>query len=292
MQLMKKPHFTPAEVFASCINGISNKLLQNRLASAVVGLVGTGIDYEVRAKANTLHTLVAHGRGNGSAIVSGDITKDELIDLYKSQMVGSKKAARNYYDKIMMLAPLNLCPLCGIGHVTTLDHFLAKSQYPLFSVLPNNLIPTCMDCNKGKKPSFTVVKASNQLLHPYFEAEDVETDEWLFSKVLKTAPATVEFFVEKPSNWDDDLFKRTVNHFNALGLARRYSIQASCELQGVSGQLVKLKTTTMRKKHLSLIASTERQNQATKNSWKAAFYEALSNCGWFLSGGYLPPQEK
>lgn len=290
MRLMTKPHFTPDEVYASCINGISNKVLQDRLASAVAGLVSIGVDYEMCAKANTLHTFVAHGRGNGSGIVHGDLTKDELIDLYNAQMVGSKKAARNYYDKIMMLAPLNLCPLCGIGHVSTLDHFLAKSQYPIFSVLPNNLIPTCMDCNKGKKSSFTVVKASNQLLHPYFEAENVETDEWLFSRVLKTEPATVEFFVRQPSNWSSGLYDRAINHFHALDLGRRYAIQASCELQGVSSRLMKMKTVAMREKHLSLIARGERQNQSTKNSWKAAFYEGLSNCTWFLSEGYLPPQ--
>ena len=54
------------------------------------------------------------------------------------------------------------CPFCGQlletsgkanSEVPTadLDHFFPKSKYPQFALLPQNLIPTCMECNRIEK---------------------------------------------------------------------------------------------------------------------------------------------
>lgn len=54
------------------------------------------------------------------------------------------------------------CPFCGqlletsgktVSDVPTadLDHFFPKSKYPQFALLPQNLIPTCMECNRIEK---------------------------------------------------------------------------------------------------------------------------------------------
>jgi len=45
------------------------------------------------------------------------------------------------------------CFLCSISEVSSLDHYLPKELFPHFSILPQNLIPSCSKCNslKGTK---------------------------------------------------------------------------------------------------------------------------------------------
>jgi hypothetical protein len=71
--------------------------------------------------------------------VQGSVRKKDMKQLYTQQMVQNKKG-RKIYDKLMNIAPLSRCPFCGIGIVSTLDHYLPKAKFPIFSVLTYNLI--------------------------------------------------------------------------------------------------------------------------------------------------------
>ncbi|MDD4964413.1 MAG: hypothetical protein PHI11_10905 [Gallionella sp.] len=66
---------------------------------------------------------------------------------------------------------LQFCPLCGeAGTPNTLDHYLPKSKYPEFAILPHNLIPACDIC-QGKKSNETLDKNNQRcFLHPYFDS--------------------------------------------------------------------------------------------------------------------------
>lgn len=44
----------------------------------------------------------------------------------------------------------NLCPLCEINQVSTLDHFLPKAEFPAYVAHPRNLVPCCTTCNDHK----------------------------------------------------------------------------------------------------------------------------------------------
>lgn len=56
------------------------------------------------------------------------------------------------------LAAREVCVMCGglLGQTPEVDHWLAKSDYPLLSVCADNLLPICGECNsttnKGEKP--------------------------------------------------------------------------------------------------------------------------------------------
>ncbi len=82
--------------------------------------------------------------------VGGQVTIDEMKSLYATGMSASSGAARRYYDEIVNAAPNRICPLCGVGTVTTLDHHLPQSKYPDYVLVPANLVPSCSDCNKTK----------------------------------------------------------------------------------------------------------------------------------------------
>jgi len=60
------------------------------------------------------------------------------------------------------------CPYCGTGSSTTLDHYYCKSSLPQFSILQENLIPCCGECNKTKgtlKPK----KKWKRIINPFFD---------------------------------------------------------------------------------------------------------------------------
>lgn len=282
MRRIDKPMFDVALVYAACISGVKRPELATRLTAATDEMLALAQDYETLASAHQLYQFDACDWGGDAQLIFGDLSKKELTELYSKYMVGEGGAGRAFYDRLMMLAPLGKCPFCGVGHASTLDHFLSKARYPSFSVLVSNLVPACSDCNKGKGSS--VLTAENQVLHPYYENVCVEHDEWLFSEVIESTPATVKFFVMPPDTWPPDLCLRVKNHFADLSLASRYAVEAASELASISDLFMILGSCELRRKHLSSIAIVEREKRT--NSWKAALYEALSTNNWFQELGY------
>lgn len=64
---------------------------------------------------------------------------------------------------------LTLCPLCGeAGTPNTLDHYLPKSEFPEFSILPFNLVPACDIC-QGHKLTRYSGPDGRLFLHPYYD---------------------------------------------------------------------------------------------------------------------------
>ncbi len=201
--------------------------------------------------------------------------------LYSQQLVQNKKG-KEIYNKILSLAPLNRCPYCGIGQVSTLDHYLPKSKFPIFSVLPYNLVPSCKDCNTGKGNNFAT-EEDKQTLHPYYD--DYTAEQWLYANILETAPVSVKFYVKAPLHWNSIQKGRVKAHFEEYNLDRRFSIEASNELANLQEEF-----------SLYPMSNTEIQNELEKqynkykkrylNSWQTALYQALSESDWYCNGGY------
>lgn len=282
MKRLTKPQFYSAEVYDTCVNGINDPNLVQKFNDARSDVVIKFQEYEQRANTHELFLSEASSWGDEGQIVLAGITKKEFIDLYTKQMVNKEKAGRGYYNQLTMLAPLGKCPYCWFGQVSTLDHFLSKARYPLFSVFCENLVPACSDCNKLKTTSLTT--DNNQIPHPYFEGIAIETDSWLFAEVNKSTPPIVNYFVMPPDSWPNDLAQRIKNYFISFDLARRFAIEAATEIAGLTELLNSLVTKDSRNAHLSHVAQIERQNR--KNSWKAALYEALAKSDWFQHDGY------
>lgn len=285
MRRLPKPNVDPGVVYASCVSGVVGADLTARFNAVTADMILLSDLYEARATTNELHLFPSSPWGDGAAQVLGELTKDELTALYTDHMAKRDQPARSYYDQIKSLAPLGKCPFCGFGHVSTLDHFLAKARYPSFSVLPINLIPACTDCNKGKGAG--VLNAKNQIPHPYFEGSRIETDAWLYASVRETYPATAAFSVIPPENWPVELARRVVNYVRDLNLTTRFAIEAASELVELSDILSQSETHQWVSEYLRMMAQTERQHR--KNSWKAALYEALSGSTWYREGGYRRP---
>lgn len=285
MKRIKKPALKAIEVFDSCVAGVTSHDLVEKFSSSRITIEAQFERYDANAENHNLGAFPACAWGNDQQTIIGSLTKGELVNLYTSQMAEKTSLGRRFYDQLLLLAPLGICPFCGFGHASTLDHFLSKARYPAFSVLTTNLIPACKDCNTGKGSSISGPNGS--IIHPYFEDDIIYKEAWLFAEVVETTPPTLRYFVNPPANWAVEIRNRIRNHFRSLNLAHRFSIQAASEIIEVGDLLRALESSDDRRAHLLTITKIERS--ARPNSWKAPMYEALSSSDWYLADGYQNP---
>lgn len=274
MRAIATPNQDAQAVYQACVNSIADYALRSRL-EALTSLIGfAASDYKMKGREKKLYTLTANDCENEDYVIC-NVTKSELKNVYTTYMVGKARPARSIYDEILSRAPLGRCPFCGMGHASTLDHYLPKSKYPLLSVVPLNLVPCCKDCNTGKRTSI-FIKEEEQVLHPYLDENPFTIDQWLFAEVLPTEPEAVSYFVRAPEFWDEISKKRIEAHFAAFNLARRFSIEAANELANQRQFLDDFKRKYGNIALLELLADQVRSHlKAHVNSWQTALYQAL-----------------
>lgn len=286
MRAIAAPNYNIQDVYLTCITSIADESVRNRLDLAKNEIVAAGLDYKTRAENKQLYTIPPNNCGNDETALCS-VTKNELKGIYSSHMVGKTKPARIIYDSLLSQAPLGRCPLCGFGHASTLDHYLPKSKFPQFSILPLNLIPSCKDCNTGKG-TITAILAEEQSLHPYFDQDEFINTQWLYAEVIHTTPATVRFFASPPESWDHISKARAHSHFNDFKLASRYSIEASNNLACLRESLLcyrELLGADGIKSHLTIEAQSHASQH--RNSWQTAMFQALSASDWYCAGGFM-----
>ena len=280
MRVISKPIYSVSDLFNICIDGISNNRAYTDIKDELKYIHDTVmIDskrYNIYANDVKLYIFQALN----TLYRKSDKTNIKM--LYRNQMSVKGKGGRKVYDKIMLLALLGRCPFCGIGRVSTLDHYLPKGKYPVFSILPYNLVPSCKDCNTGKGASVATT-CGTQTLHPYYD--DFTREQWLFAKVMKSHPISIKYFVNPPIDWDDISKARVEAHFNDYDLGRRFSIEASNELAKLNSSfsLFPLKKRQI-KEQLNKGALIFKSMHL--NSWESALYQALASNDWYCGGGY------
>lgn len=285
MRAMIVPNEDPQKVYQTCVDSITDEGLRNRL-SALTKMIGVSAsDYHQKATLKQLYSLLPNDCGNED-IVLGTVTKKELTTVYGTHMVGKTKPARAIYDSLLSRAPLGRCPFCGVGHASTLDHYLPKTKYPQLSVVPLNLVPSCKDCNTGKSSAVSST-AGDQSLHPYYDHQNFVDEQWLYAEVMHTAPATIRFYVKAPTHWDDISKARVQSHFRDFKLAARYSVEASnqiaCLRDTLSSYREILGVNGIRQ-HLTIEAQTSYKQH--RNSWQTAMFQALASSNWYCDSGF------
>lgn len=184
--------FVPEEVFDLCISKIRNADLKTRLEGIRHHIKKSAANYDVAAQLAGLYQVPRESH-------IGAVDAEEMIGIYTKRMAKAGRPGRPVYDRIINSPKNWRCPLCDLGTVNTLDHHLPKARYPIFSVTPNNLIPSCLWCQGAKKES-SPENAGDQTIHPYFD--DFESTVWLGTKVVESVPAAFHFFVRTPAHWD------------------------------------------------------------------------------------------
>ena len=286
MRALVPPSFDTKVVYQKCINSIRNEELRDRLNLVTSHILVAAEDYEQKAKAKQLYCIPPNNCKDDE-IALGGVAKKELTDVYSSHMVGRAKPARAIYDSLLSQAPFGRCPFCDLGQVSTLDHYLPKTKFPQLSVLPLNLVPSCMVCNKVKSAAIATT-SEEQSLHPYFDHQNFIDDQWLYAEVRQTNPATIYFFVKAPDSWDHISKIRVQSHFKAFNLASRYSLEAGSDMVSLRYTLVSYAKSIGShwvREHLKVAAKSSATQHC--NSWKTAMYQALASSDWYCDGGFL-----
>ncbi|MBF0192892.1 MAG: hypothetical protein HQL99_17405 [Magnetococcales bacterium] len=271
--------FDTGNVFDTCVSMVKNPALKAELCGVRQQVEDAAADYDAKAETGSLHLRTPHDH-------VGTVTAEKLIKVYTLRMVPKRATGRPIYDRIMSAPAHRRCPLCGLGTVNTLDHFLPKTHFPIFSVTPNNLVPACTWC-QGKKLEYYSTTAGGQLLHPYFD--DVDNEVWLVAEVVVGAPVVFRYSACPPDHWAPSTKARVATHLEKLNLPLLFSLNAGSRLTEIRARLEKPLqkeggADAVREHLIEELSSMEEDH---KNSWSAAMYRAAAASDWFCNGGFL-----
>jgi hypothetical protein len=278
MRKIARPELVARDVFVTCISNIADNDLQNRLRACEELVVTASTEFGTKVLPPTLHTI------NRETVINGNVSYQELNKVYTQWMVPKTSPGRAIYEELRDVTKLAKCPLCSQRKVSTLDHHLSKTEYPILSVTPLNLVPSCTDCNKAKLAKYPKC-AEEETLHPYFD--DIENIKWLEAEVIQTSPPAVRYFVSKAPEIEVVLQKRIENHFLVLSLADLYSWEAGEEMSEIRHQLSSLyKAGGVKDVRAHLLEEEETRSKVNLNSWKAVMYRTLANDEWYCEKGW------
>jgi len=270
--------FAAGEVFEVCVSMVRNPALRAQLRAVRPDVEAEAADYDAKAAGNQLYQKRPHDRVR-------TVSSEDMVKVYTLRMVPKTSKGRPIYDRIMSLPVHSRCPLCGIGTVNTLDHYLPKTHFPVYSVTPNNLVPACNWC-QGEKSEYYATAQDGQLLHPYFD--NMENEVWLAAEVIAGVPAGFRYFALPPCHWTPSAKARVASHLKKLNLPVLFSSNAGSRLSEIRARLANLYQrggADAVRAHLNEELSSIETD--FMNSWTAAMYRAAVASDWFCSGGFL-----
>lgn len=239
----------------------------------------------VQARCNAFDRLAADLKFDDADSINFEVaglgtqTMSGLYDEQFTKRVGTK-AIR---DSIKNAAPLKLCPYCGEGSTTQLDHYLPKKEFEGTTVHPANLVPVCADCNFAKL-DYAPGVAAPAVLHPYFDtAFDTA---WLSAKLERgDLGLPVINFKVSLARPDPRLEARLNAHMRVFNLWHRFSVWAAQSLdnferfiQTEHGPAMSLLEA---RNHLRRTGAQESGGRI--NSWERATYNAMLKNDWYLT---------
>jgi hypothetical protein len=108
----------------------------------------------------------------------------------------------------------HICPYCGIGECSTLDHYAPKTVWPEFSVYSKNLIYVCFSCNRIKSSLFASDK-ERIFVNPFFDSPP--DYKYLKATILNAYNRNyVKYTLELKE--DDERSATIYNHYDKLNL--------------------------------------------------------------------------
>lgn len=259
-----------------CIGMTQKKVRRSRLSGISPLIRDAGKDYAEHADAGRLNEIPRCSKEKS-------LLADILVANYTGHMVPKKSRGREIYNRIIRQPKLRTCPLCSVGKVKTLDHFLPKEHYPLLAVNPDNLVPACRDC-QGEKMSHFPDSIETQLLHPYFDEID---SPWLAARVNENR-AVIEYYVSAPAGLSKETAGKACTHFTKLNLGLRFSEQAASRIGEMRYQLKKLYEAGSHSA-VSQHLLSEHEGHVKNNSpqWLSAMHKCIGENHWFCNGGFL-----
>lgn len=274
MKSINKPEYDMSVIIDNCTEHM-RKEWKDRIQAVKNTIIQETATYDELAMSGCLCNI------EGQTDVDGIADKDDMTNLYTQKFVPMGQKNRKYYDEIMMLTQDKLCAYCRKNGANTLDHFLPKARYVVYSVTPYNLVPSCSNCNHDKLDS-TFLQYSEQPFHPYYdEFDDVL---WLKARLIENPEVSFQFYTDTSEVKDKVKAQRIELSFSDKGykLNKVYLEHVPAEYR------VRLKSILRQYRKGGKEAAVEYLNESIQdeqsvmlNSWKAAIYQAIIDNEWF-----------
>lgn len=266
MRRLNKPIFDVKEIVCDCAESIRDKDKKERIQNAAEKIFEESEKYDSFASEHKISEIKEHSDVNGT------VTTDEMVFLYKNKFVGKPEVKEKYYDKIMLLSN-GKCPICDLGQVSNLDHYLPKSKYPTYAVTPYNLVPICRDCNIDKK-DLSVTENELATFHPYYDEADSVI--WLKAELKEENGGLIAVYSVNHEISDNTFLNRCENHIKTHGLEKRYCIESAREIADNYEDWKKCILTYGIEEYKFRINDKIKSFETIyNNSWKVALYRAL-----------------
>ena len=259
------PDTTAEDIFEECVTGYRDKTKVSILMKCknLIRLDSELYDKVIPEKIEQFQ----------QSSLPNDVSKNDMTNVYTNKFAAEKSPGRKYYNIIREQAKLNICPICGIRPVKNLDHYLPKAKYPTLSVTPNNLIPSCRDCNMDKLDS-TSCDSQNIPIHLYFD--DIPNEPWLHVTVGNNLE--ILYYISCPKTVDECIRRRLEKHLDIYKLHELYSSHACSQIADSINMWKKvLFQGGEQALKLSLADECESAEKNDLNSWKSALYRGLIN---------------
>lgn len=263
-----------------CHAGITgNAALAREVADAREQMIAMGDVYVASCQNGTLYELAPAPAGDVDPMVVSGLRKSDLVKLYDQYLLGADKPARHIYDELLVSAR-ERCPFCGgIGRPRNIDHFLPKSKFPQFSVLPVNLVPSCRDCNMDGKAARIAVSAEDQIIHPYWDEVCFFNVQWIFARFeadIFDPNLKIEYFACAPEEWTVVDRARAAYHFRAFDLPLRYALKASEHAGVVQGQIRGMRSAGVSNNEIiDFLLRPGVESASFPNHWRVGLYQAF-----------------
>jgi hypothetical protein len=233
-----------------------------------------------------LYSLYDSHQGNPNEILKGMPAENALLDAIYNAYSQIQKGGRleDYRDRLKLNA--ELCPYCGFGPITDLDHHLPRSKYKAHAIYARNLIPCCHPCNNLKRTK-AGENPDGQFSHVYF-GEYPEAGFLTAETTVLPTGLVVNFSVNHIATLDPNEFERLHFQFTTLNLNMRYKVPVNTFLGTLRTSIESFAALGSP----ALKAFLERCHLAScrdfgPNHWQSALLKGLADSNDFCSGGFV-----
>ncbi len=268
MKETPKPPQPMNDIITACVSGLTNNALSTAAINAIPTIQTYSNAFNEKMEQISAFELSPH------PTIYENFSKDDIIKLYKTKFSKKGHPARIYYDHIKLSAHDNICPVCGVQIVSTLDHYFAKTQYPTLALSPCNLIPACSDCNKNKG-DIIFTCAQEMPLHPYYDS--LATNEWLIATINAQDGLSIHYDIHPNlESVSSILYQRSKTHLKLYKLDTLYSLKAAEDFHANKyfWQQI-LSSGTIESVQEIIQLQCDSVQQTSPYHWRSAFYRAL-----------------
>jgi HNH endonuclease len=201
--------------------------------------------------------------------------KNALHEVFKRRQGRFREAWTGLNDHFEQTGE-STCPYCNFVEQWEHDHYLPRSEFPEFTLYPNNLIPICKHCN-GRKLAYFQQNGVRMFQHLFTELNGIVG--FLRVDVSYDPTLAVEYSLVRAAALTPQQFAVLELHFEKLELADRYARQASTVLAKLVRQFrtptnLALGRNALRRRLRQM--ATDRETATPPNHWEAVLMRALA----------------